>query len=485
MKKFQKKGIRLLTVAAVLCCLPFSNIPAEETEEYNYEEEEYVSYETDDTEYSGSDSDTEYDTTDSSETDYSESDYEESYYDDSYDYEEESTEESEEPAAPMDLGDTITTNAIEGWPQGPAITSGAAFVMEESSHVVLYSKNADVPLYPSSAVKIMTCLVALENSSLEDIVTMTSTGMAGVVDGATTISSQVDEEFTMEQCLYAITLASANEISLQVAEYVGGSVEHFVKMMNDKAKELGCTNTVFTNPTGLPDPQQVTTAHDLALITEAALADRTFQTISSTKTYTIPPTNVSGGQRVLSSNLTLIDPATPEFYEFCIGGKEGYTEDSGSVLACGAVKDDMRVISVVMRGGAEETDNESVTLLNYAFDNFELLDLGRNDFSVKSGGVILVPKEAGQDQITWTDTMLEDGTLDRQYQFSGIPIGTGIALPKTEQDNSIAVTGAAHLEEAKEYSSANKVLPYYLIAGAGALLMLFLAMRLVKILKSK
>ena len=216
MKKFQKKGIRLLTVAAVLCCLPFSNIPAEETEEYNYEEEEYVSYETDDTEYSGSDSDTEYDT-----TDYSESDYEESYYDDSYDYEEESVEESEESAAPVDLGDTITTNAIEGWPQGPAITSGAAFVMEESSHVVLYSKNADVPLYPSSAVKIMTCLVALENSSLEDIVTMTSTGMAGVVDAATTISSQVEEEVTMEQCWYSLTLASADEMALQVAEYGG------------------------------------------------------------------------------------------------------------------------------------------------------------------------------------------------------------------------------------------------------------------------
>ena len=111
----------------------------------------------------------------------------------------------------------------------------------------------DQPLYPSSAVKIMTCLVALENSSLDEQITMTETGVAEVTDGSANISSQLGEVFTMEQCLYAIMVGSANDIALQVAEHVSGSVEAFVQKMNEKAKEVGCKDTVFTNPTGLPD----------------------------------------------------------------------------------------------------------------------------------------------------------------------------------------------------------------------------------------
>ena len=99
----------------------------------------------------------------------------------------------------------------------------------------------------------MTTLLALENTQLSDQVTMTATGVSGVTDGGANISAQIDEVFTVEQCLYAIMLASANDVALQLAEHIGGSVDGFVQMMNARAAELGCTNTVFTNPTGLPD----------------------------------------------------------------------------------------------------------------------------------------------------------------------------------------------------------------------------------------
>ena len=488
MKKHHGTKIRFLSAMLAFCCISSAVISAEDfEEETSYETDYEETDEAENTDETGSEDitydDTDYDTDDSDYVDYTDySSYEDSYVEDEP---EDEPEETSLPDISGSLGSTIDTNEIPGWPKGPEVASGAAFVMEESTHVVLYSKNSDIKLYPSSAVKIMTALVALENSSPEDIVTITSTGMSGVVDGATTISAQVDEEFTMEQCLYAITLASANEISLQVAEYIGGSVDSFVRMMNDKAKELGCTNTVFTNPTGLPDPGQYTTAHDLALIIEAAISNRTYQTICSSRTYVIPPTNLSGGQRSLSNNLTLLDPTMPEYYESCIGGKEGYTTDSGSVLACAAERDDMRIISVVMRGGAEDTDDETTWLLDYAFANFHLVDLGRNDFAVKSGGIILSPVDAAPENITYVETMLEDGTLDRQYQFNGIPVGTAIVLPEKEEDNSIALTGAANLKEAKEYSSHSTVLPYYLIAAAGAILLFFLAMRLIKIMKKR
>ena len=148
---------------------------------------------------------------------------------------------------------TITTNSISGWPQGPEITSASAVIMEDTTNTILYAKDMDQALSPAGAVKIMTCLLALENSQLTDQVTMT--------DGGAHISSQLGEVFTMEQCLYAIMLASANDIALQIAEQIGGSVDAFVEKMNSRAQELGCTNTVFTNPTGLPDDNQHTTAH--------------------------------------------------------------------------------------------------------------------------------------------------------------------------------------------------------------------------------
>ena len=147
----------------------------------------------------------------------------------------------------------ITTNSISGWPQGPEITSASAAVMEDTSNTFLYAKDMDQALSPAGAVKIMTCLLALESSQLTDQVTMTETGVSGVTDGGAHISSQLGEVFTMEQCLYAIMLASANDIALQIAEQISGSVDAFVEKMNARAQELGCTNTVFTNPTGLPD----------------------------------------------------------------------------------------------------------------------------------------------------------------------------------------------------------------------------------------
>ena len=308
----------------------------------------------------------------------------------------------------------VTTNGIEGWPQASDISSTAAIVMETSTNTVLYSKNADQALYPASAVKVMTCLLALENSSLDDQVTMTATGVSGVTDGGANISAQLDEVFTMEQCLYAIMIASANDIALQVAEHISGSVDAFVQAMNTRAQELGCTDTVFTNPTGLPDENQHTTARDMALIMETAMENDTFRTIAATTSYTIPATNVSGGDRVLTNNFTMINNTSDGYYDACIGGKEGYTEASGSTLVCEASKNNMKLVCVVLHGASGATDNEAITLLNYGFDNFSPLTIADNDFNRLSGGTVIVPNGTGEDGLTTEDTS-SDGQIMRQY----------------------------------------------------------------------
>ena len=378
---------------------------------------------------------------------------------------------------------SITTNQISGWPQGPEITSEAAVILEDSTGTTLYAKNMDEVLYPGSTVKIMTCLLALENSNLTDEVTMTATGVSGVTDGGANISAQLDEVFTMEQCLYAIMVASANDIALQVAEHVGGSVENFVAMMNTRAAQLGCTNTVFTNPTGLPDENQHTTAHDMALIMKAATENPSFSPIASANTYTIPATNVSGGARSLTSKFTMTNNSSDAYYQGCLGGKEGFTEASQSTLVCSAQRNDVTLICVILKGASGQTDDEAITLLDYGFSNFQLLTLGQDDFSLMSGGQVIVPAGASADSLTIQDTPAGD-QVNRTYFYSGVQVGTAVMEPEQEQDTSLYTNGQANMEAAKAYSQSTSYVPYAVIGGVAFLILLLLFIKMIKIIKS-
>ena len=380
-------------------------------------------------------------------------------------------------------GSSISTNQISGWPQGTDITSEAAVILEENTGTILYAKNMDEALFPGSTVKVMTCLLALENSALTDEVTMTATGVSGVTDGGANISAQLDEVFTMEQCLYAIMVASANDIALQVAEHIGGSVDAFVAQMNARAAELGCTNTVFTNPTGLPDENQHTTAHDMALIMRAAAENPSFSTIASATSYTIPATNVSGGARSLTSSFTMTDSTNAGYYEGCIGGKEGYTEASGSTLVCAATRNDMTLVCVVLKGASGQTDDEAITLLDYGFNNFQTLSLGDNDFSLLSGGDVVVPTGTTEESLTVEDTPNGD-QVDRTYYFSGVAVGTAVMEPEAEEDTTLYTNGQANMEAAKAASESISYIPYIAIGAGAFLLLLLLFIKMVKIIKS-
>ena len=337
--------------------------------------------------------------------------------------------------------------------------------------------------YPSSPVKIMTVLLALENCELSEEVTFTETGVSGATDGATNIAAQVGEVFTVEQCLYAIMLSSANDASLQIAEYVGGTVDFFVEMMNDKALALGCNGTVFTNPTGLTDEAQHTTAHDLALIMNAAMENETFREIAKATTYTIPATNLSGGERNLTNTFTMTDPGSGGYYAGTLAGKEGYTEASGSVLVCTAERDGLRLTCAVMRGEADNTDVQAAALLDYGFTNFRLMDLGSRDFSVMEGGTVCVPIGAISGMVESEDTLTEENTFDRTYTFGGNPVGKATALIVEEKEDTAIADGQKNMEEALENSKAPSIIPYIIIIAAGAAIIGFVISRLLKVLK--
>lgn len=276
---------------------------------------------------------------------------------------------------------SINVNAEETWPSSVDVSSESAVVMEASTGTILYSKNMDEQLYPASITKIMTTLLAIENSDLDEVVTFSEDAVYLNEGDSSHISRDVGEQMTMEQCLYAVMLESANECAYAVAEHVGGSVDNFVDMMNAKAEELGCKNTHFNNVNGLPDEDHYTSAYDMALIAQAAYQNETFRIITGTSTYDIPPTNKHDEVTSLRNHHAMLYPLkTREYlYDYCTGGKTGYTTAANSTLVTYAEKDGMTLICVVMNAQSPAHYVDTTNLFNYCFDNFRLWNISENE----------------------------------------------------------------------------------------------------------
>ena len=268
------------------------------------------------------------------------------------------------------------------WPTGPEVQAGSAIIMDAATGTVLYEKDADTPRYPASITKIMTTLLALENCSLDEIVHFSATAVYENEGGTSHIARDLDEEMTLEQCLYAIMLESANECSYAVAEHVGGGdYQKFIDMMNAKAAELGCTNTHFNNCNGLPDPDHVVSARDMALISREAIKNSMFRKIVGTVRYEIPPTNKHADPTPLNNHHQMISAykGRQNLYEYCIGGKTGWTSDAGNTLVTFAEKDGMTLICVVMSCTAGGQYSDTRTLFDYCFDNFKMYNVAQNE----------------------------------------------------------------------------------------------------------
>lgn len=294
--------------------------------------------------------------------------------------------------APTAGATTATESNPVSWPSAPSdssIAAESAILMDASSGLVLYQKNADKKQYPASITKIMTTLLAIENSSLDEVVTFSREAVFGIEPGSSHIGVEVGEKLTMEQCLYAMMLESANEVCLGVAEHIAGSINDFVKMMNKRAKELGCKNTHFMNPNGLHNDKHYTTANDMALIAKAAINNKTFRKVTGTKQYTIPKTNKKKEERswIKNHNQMLYGYKYPKYqYKYCIGGKTGYTRRAQSTLVTFGERKGVTLITVVLKdlGPAYDSNEytDSTKLLKYGLGNFRSYDVSTSDDSV-------------------------------------------------------------------------------------------------------
>lgn len=259
------------------------------------------------------------------------------------------------------------------------ITSKAAFVIDADSSFILYEKNSNERMYPASLAKIMTAVIVMEksNGNYDDMVNFSYNAVTRDIDRASaTIGASAGDQLSVRDCLYSLLLPSANDVANALAEYVAGSINDFALLMNEKAQNLGCTNTNFINPSGLHDDNQYTSASDMAKILQYALTFPLFTQISSSVSYRHAPIRryknpENSNNQVLNTNGIAV-PGSGYYYDGITSGKTGHTSLAGYNLAASARRHEMNLICVLLGGKTDKVRyNEAKALFNFYFTNYE------------------------------------------------------------------------------------------------------------------
>jgi len=271
----------------------------------------------------------------------------------------------------------------------PELYCKSAILVDNDSGKILYGLNETEKVYPASTTKVLTAILALENLDITSS-TVVSAEAIKLPYGSSNAALKKDEVMSIQDLLYAMMLKSGNDAANVLGEAVSGNLDNFIILMNNKAKEIGCTNTNFTNAHGYHDDNHYTTPIDMMKILSYALKNEDFVKIFSTPSYTIKPTNKTNIERIYQNTNRLIltkeDSYLSRYYEHCIGGKTGYTDEAGRTLVAYSKNGDENLILGVFNSnpsGAEDLRyTDSINLFEYGFNNFEKNKiLNKNDYS--------------------------------------------------------------------------------------------------------
>ena len=403
----------------------------------------------------------------------------------------------------------VQSNEIENWPAGPLIGAESAIIMEANTGAILYSKNIHEQLYPASTTKILTCLIAAENSSLDETVTFSHNAVFSIPVGSSNMGMDEGQSISMEECLYGILVGSANEVANAVAEHIGGSIEGFAEMMNQKAKELGCTDSHFANANGLHDDNHYTSAYDLATIARAFYKNELLAKISGTPSYHFEATPTQPDDFILRTHNKIVKNEYP--YEGIIGGKTGYTDTARQTLVSCAERNGMKLICVIMKEESPNQFTDTVDLFQYGFNNFEAVNVSQNEsnynidnadffqtdndifgsskpvLSLNKDSYVVLPKTAvfedTESSISY-DVEDESQIAKIDYTYNGVYVGSAsvdIAL-NTESSYDFDTSGQSSVDESTAneepqenviFVNVKRVLSVILIV-AGILIFLFI-----------
>ncbi len=350
------------------------------------------------------------------------------------------------PAVSASVSDSLSASVSDISPEttmlvGPSAATppevnGTAYVLYDAvTETFLLGGNQDEALSPASITKVMTVLLALENLEMDDTITITKEMFQDIPNDYVRLGLMEGEIITVEQALYGCMLNSCNDTAMALALKMADSVEGFSRLMNEKAVEIGCTRTNFTNPYGLADPEHLTSAHDMALILAEALKHEEFSTIATTKYYAMDTTNLFKGNRGMPNGNKFL--TTSQYrYEYFIGGKTGYTDLSHHTLVAGARKDGRTLVAVIL--GAPYSDcryTDMRALFDYGFSEYAVIEPDASDFA-----------EAKTDILTSLTSDLSD-----------MGSGTGITSSSIYVDGSVTVTAAGGIPDAVDYTADDPV----------------------------
>ena len=377
----------------------------------------------------------------------------------------------------------VESNDRPSWPQGPAIGAEAAVLMDADTGAVLYAKNMDEELFPASITKLMTCLVAIENCPLDEVITVNQSAInANEADGSH-MYLRAGEQLTLDELLYGILINSANEACNAVGEHIGGSIDGYVDMMNAKAQELGCTHTHFVTANGLHNEEHYTSAHDMALIAQAFFSYDVLCRMSSTARYRIPSTDLHDEHNLHSKNRLY---AGAEYaYEPLVGSKTGFTSLSRQTLVSCAQKGDLRLICVILREESPYQFTDTIALFDYGFEHFQKVrtsqcetrfGISNSDFfdggndvfgstsplmTLDDEALILLPDTLSFTSLNtnvYYDALPEHAVARIAYDYEGIPMGNAYVMLNTSAAPEIRFTpGSEMTSDVADPSSEKKV----------------------------
>lgn len=268
----------------------------------------------------------------------------------------------------------VQTNQLKEWPQAPGIYGDAGIVMDAETGAVLYGKNIDQQEYPASITKLLTALLAFEYCDMTEDVVITAESLTCLGDGYASIGLKEGNVISMEQALYAMLLASSNEVAYAVGETVaktqGEDYQWFIDEMNRKVEELGGTNSHFVNTNGVHEEDHYTCARDMALIAKELFDYPEFFTICQTTSYTIPA-SATTEEHIFQQKHEMLVPGYSDYYEYAVGGKTGYTTEANNTLVTMADNGDMKLVCVTLKVFPGHVYSDTKALLDYGFSNFQ------------------------------------------------------------------------------------------------------------------
>lgn len=320
----------------------------------------------------------------------------------------------------------------------PKIKSESGIVIDADSGAVLLTKNEHKKQYPASITKVMTVLLALEHADPDETMVCSKEAVLAIERGSSHIGIKPGEELVIRDALHGILMASANEISNCIGEYVAGDMKSFAKMMTKRAKELGCRNTNFKNASGLHHDDHYTTAYDMSLILREAMKHDLFREIVTTRQSYIPTTNITDVKRYLSNSNKLIIKNSPYYYENCTGGKTGFTQKAWHTLVNSADDGEMKLLSAVLRSqGRPDKWTDTVSWFDYCYEHFYNLKLNSSKGDKDFKGLRALTKD-GEPLVKERSILkyIQDNasvTLPKGVQFSDLDLEAEVIKTRGEQ----------------------------------------------------